>query len=176
MGGGGGWDVEDDDMTSQVKITRSLLFLELSTPYFLTTTIKMRTVEEVLNDHYGMEDFERIWWRLRAGGWAKRQLLAGGVSFRECCELITIGCLCERCMLTLMRDEARAMVRIWEKKLNDCLARELSEEVNERRRLAAERIEAERPRRRRVANVVETTIVSSSDGTDTSEEESGGGQ
>ena len=136
----------------------------------------MRTVDEVLNDGYGVEDFERIWWRLRAGGWAKRQLLAGGVSFRECCELVVVGCLCERCMLTLMRDEARAMARVWEKNLNDCLVRERKKEVRARRRLAIDRIEAERPRRRRVANVVETTIVSSSDGTDTSEEESGGAQ
>ena len=133
-------------------------------------------MEEALRDPYNCQDFERIAWRLRAGGWAKRQFLAGGVSFRQCCAVMVIGCLCERCMLTLKRDEARKMANFWEGKVREFEGEEQRREMKEKRRLGAKQIEEERPRRRRVANVAETPMMEEDVGTDTSEEESGGGQ
>ena len=176
MGGGGGGVVEDDGITSQLKSYRSLPFLKLSTPFFLTKTIKMRSVNETLEDDYAIADYWRIRWRLRAGGWTKRQFLAGGMSFRRCCSVVVVGCLCERCMLTLRRDEARQMVNYWERQLSSLMEREHRHEVAVARHLAARRIEAEWPRRREVVDAVETPIVEERVGTDTSEEESGGAQ
>ena len=79
-------------------------------------------------------------------------------------------------MVTLMRDEARQMANYWERQLSSLMEREHRHEVAVGRHLAARRIEAERPRRRAVAEVVETATVESREGTDTSEEESGGAQ
>ena len=42
-----------------------------------------------------------------------RQVVACGVTYRECCELVVVGCLCELCMARLMRDEALRVADYW---------------------------------------------------------------
>ena len=139
----------------------------------------MEALRETLRDgdeHYRCAEFWRINWRLRAGGWAKRIVVASGVTYRDCCELVVVGCLCEECMMILMRDEARQMATFWERRLSEYLIRKKRREYAHTLELRRERNRREAAMRRAARNEVDVARRIANAPTDDSEEESEGEQ
>ena len=112
---------------------------------------------------YDDRDFEsspqygRIHWRIKAGGWTMRQVIACGVTYRECCELVVVGCLCEECMARLMKEEALRVAEYWNQVLGKFGREQRQREMAWRRRereLRDQLEEAEERYRDAVAGIV----------------------
>ena len=104
--------------------------------------------------------YGRIKWRIQAGGWTERQVVACGVTYRECCELVVVGCLCELCMARLMRDEALHVADYWNEILDKHARLKRQREVAEWRQREQQRDqleEAEERQRDAAAGIVRRT-------------------
>ena len=103
-------------------------------------------------------EYGRVKWRVAAGGWTTRQVIACGVTYRECCELVIIGCLCEQCMARLMKEEALRVADYWNQILMKHEVRERQHRLAERRRerQRLDRLEEEERRSNEAADGVVT--------------------
>ena len=72
--------------------------------------------------------------RVKVGGWALRLWDACGMTFRQCCENVCIGCLCEMCCALLEYDEARKMMEMKKRVLERLRRRQEAKEKEKRRR------------------------------------------
>ena len=72
--------------------------------------------------------------RVKIGGWALRIWDACGMTFRQCCEDVSVGCLCEKCSAMLEYDEARKVMLVKQRVLRRLLQREAAERKAIRRR------------------------------------------
>ena len=72
--------------------------------------------------------------RVKVGGWALRIWDACGMTFRQCCEDVCIGCLCEWCSALLEHDEARKTMERKARVLERLWRRQETERKKKRRR------------------------------------------